>query len=208
MSFSMVEISPLAGERSSALFPAILLVLGLGLGIVDLQWALAPSSANGTTGPRRAVAEAAPLAPPSPRVLAPIVAPIGEAERGKDVDAGPSCPPLFSVRFSLGSVTPRFDQAALEALVAWLLAHPRATLVVDGHSDSLGGASLNLALSRQRADEMVNRLVAAKLPRERLTRRAFGDYEPVVGAAEDSAENRRVVLSVVGVKGCSSLESR
>ncbi len=36
------------------------------------------------------------------------------------------CPPLFSVSFEMNSDTPRFKRADLNALVAWLLDHPRA----------------------------------------------------------------------------------
>jgi outer membrane protein OmpA-like peptidoglycan-associated protein len=111
------------------------------------------------------------------------------------------------VTFALGSASPHFDEVASRTLIGWLNSHPGTYLVVDGHSDSLGSPAFNLSLSQQRAGQMVRHFVAAGLPRERITRRAFGNYIPVVGAREDSAENRRVVLSVAGMKDCPESES-
>jgi outer membrane protein OmpA-like peptidoglycan-associated protein len=112
------------------------------------------------------------------------------------------------VTFDLGSARPQYDTAALNALVAWLNSHADTNLIVDGHSDSTGSAAVNLGLSQRRANEMVKRIVAVNFPHDRITRRAFGNYTPVVGARQDSARNRRVVLSIAGLKDCPESESQ
>jgi OOP family OmpA-OmpF porin len=117
------------------------------------------------------------------------------------------CPPLFPISFDLNNIHPQFHGPALPALISWLVEHPETTLVVDGHADSLGTAAANFELSRRRADEVVRRFLVAGLARRRISRRAFGQYTPIVGESELSARNRRVGLSVQGTYDCPSLET-
>lgn len=208
------------GEQGSGLLPACLLVLGLALGALDLQWALgnhhqglvkSASGANADLAPRPT-----PTITPLPSRLEaePRTAPgqaepgVKPAEKATVTSLERDCPPLFAVTFTLSSAFPRFDQTALDGLVRWLKLHPDANLVVDGHSDSLGSSAVNLDLSQRRAQQMVKRFLAAGFPRSRITRRAFGNYIPVIGARENGAENRRVALSVTAVKDCPQLESQ
>lgn len=135
----------------------------------------------------------------------PVTAPALPVHAEKSSPA-PDCPPLFSVSFGINSATPRFNRADLDALVAWLLDHPKSRLVIDGHADSKGTSVANLALSRCRADEMAKRFVSAHLSFERITLRAFGQYVPLVGIPEQSSKNRRVVLRVTGTANCPTSE--
>jgi len=211
---------PLFGERGSPFAPAFLFVLGLGLGVLDLHCAFRGSG-------ERARVVASPNQPnfiPQPKpTITPLPVPAVAKQDGLPARSLPDlkpgtikaasrtpaqdCPTLFSVTFALGKASPHFDDVALRALIGWINSHPDTNLVVDGHSDSLGSPAFNLSLSQQRADQMVRRFVASGLRRERITRRAFGNYIPVVGTREDSAENRRVVLSVAGMKNCPESES-
>ncbi len=190
------------GERTPLAFALFLLVTGVALGLWDATlWKSAltsPAAPLVVPEPMRSTPVVpapivVPLPPPAVEPPAPAVAPTLEAQ---------DCPPLFPVMFDLGSAAPQFEETALATLVEWLVAHPDTTLVVDGHSDSVGSAAVNLALSQRRAGQMVKRFLAANLPRDRITRRAFGNYSPVVGAPEDAPQNRRVVLSVAGLKNC------
>jgi outer membrane protein OmpA-like peptidoglycan-associated protein len=149
------------------------------------------------------VASAPALAVAPPAAVAPAaVAPAPSAPAATVHD----CPPLFPISFDQNSSNPLFERPALPALVTWLLEHWETTLVVDGHADSLGTAVANLELSRRRADEVVRRFLVAGLSRKRISRRAFGQYTPIVGASELSARNRRVGLSVLGTYDCPNLE--
>ncbi len=118
-----------------------------------------------------------------------------------------TCPTLFSVAFKVGSDTPQLDSAELADFVTWLLAHPNAMLVIDGHADAVGSPGRNFALSQHRAQAVADRFEAAGIPASRITQRAFGYYAPLKGTSKESPVNRRVVLSVSGKTPCSNGEA-
>lgn len=131
---------------------------------------------------------------------------VGHADRaettvaaGRD-DGDSDCPPLFTVGFAPGRVTPRAPQLEerTSALSRWLLEHADAQLIVAGHADAAGAERNNLALSYRRAQAVASLFVRTGLPPHRVTARAFGEYQPVAGAAQASERNRRVELEVPG----------
>ena len=76
----------------------------------------------------------------------------------------------------------------------WILAHgPKGTITVEGHCDERGTREFNLALGQQRADAVVQFLVAQGLPANRLKAVSFGKEKPLVPSHNDSAwsKNRR-----------------
>ena len=200
------------GERWPAFPAGLFAVVGLMLGTLTFNWTLANArrvpegNRVGTDFDHAPV----PIRVAAPTVIEPEPKPVIVPEVAEQPALSPDrdCPPFFAIRFARGSAAPQFEQDALVELVSWMNVHPESNLVVDGHSDSLGSPAVNLGLSRQRADRVVKRFLVAGFPRDRMTRRAFGDYIPIVGAMETSAENRRVVLSITGLKGCSQLESQ
>jgi outer membrane protein OmpA-like peptidoglycan-associated protein len=157
-------------------------------------------------GGKRLQAVAVVASPPA-LAVAPPVAVVPAAVAPALAPTADDCPPLFPISFDLNSSKPQFQDPALPALITWLIGHSETTLVVDGHADSLGTAAANFELSRRRADEVVRRFLVAGLSRKRISRRAFGQYTPLVGASELSARNRRVDLSVLGTYDCHSLET-
>jgi outer membrane protein OmpA-like peptidoglycan-associated protein len=96
---------------------------------------------------------------------------------------------------------PRF-RALLELGAVALRMLPEATLVITGHTDSVGDEGTNLALSRVRAQVVVDYMVANGLPPERVVARGVGEAEPV--ATNDTPEgqqaNRRIEASVEGIR--------
>lgn len=104
-----------------------------------------------------------------------------------------------SIEFETGKATftPRavatlndvLDQAAVTSL----------SVQINGHTDSVGDPSANLALSKARA-EAVKQFLMTNAPRnfpsERVTTRGFGDTQPVAdnNTAEGRAQNRRVEI--------------
>ncbi len=70
-------------------------------------------------------------------------------------------------------------------------------MVVSGGSDSTGQAGANLRLSQQRADNVLQGLVARGIPVERFQVLAKGETEPAVPAPDGTAEarNRRVEIT-------------
>ncbi|MCB9675796.1 MAG: OmpA family protein [Alphaproteobacteria bacterium] len=64
----------------------------------------------------------------------------------------------------------------LDALAAWLRAHPEVRLLrVEGHADSIGGSAYNLELSEHRAGTVLEALVARGVERARLVAVGSGE---------------------------------
>lgn len=96
-------------------------------------------------------------------------------------------------------------RAELDALAARVLAAPAVDVVhVIGHSDRIGAARANVALSNRRAAAVRDYLVQAGVPADRITAVGRGSVEPVAecdgrGQAliDCLAPNRRVEVKVL-----------
>lgn len=113
--------------------------------------------------------------------------------------AGNGCrAPLNGLYFPTGSaqLLPR-SRPALDAAAQLLQRHPDWRLAIEGHTDNVGGAAYNLALSRRRAAAVRDALVAqARIAPSRLSATGLGLTRPVATNAtlEGRAANRRVEL--------------
>lgn len=87
---------------------------------------------------------------------------------------------------------------SVRTLAAYLQADPRATVQVEGHTDSQGDAAANRALSQRRADAVRDALVAAGVPRSQITAQGMGAERAVDdnATAAGRAANRRVEVVV------------
>lgn len=76
------------------------------------------------------------------------------------------------------------------------------TIVATGHTDSIGTDAYNQALSVRRANAVKAYLVSKGVAAERVLVEGKGEAQPVASNAtkEGRAQNRRVVVEVVGVK--------
>lgn len=81
-------------------------------------------------------------------------------------------------------------QAFAEALKRPQLANVRVR--IEGHTDSVGGRTVNLSLSQRRAQAVADFLVRQGIAAERLEVRGFGYERPLPGRRASSGENRRV----------------
>lgn len=111
---------------------------------------------------------------------------------------------LSGVTFDVGSarLAPG-GAAALEALAAWLADHPDLRVVLVGHTDAVGGLDGNIALSRQRAASVVERLVGEYgVPRRQVEAEGMGYLAPVGSnlTAEGREQNRRVEAVVIATQ--------
>lgn len=88
------------------------------------------------------------------------------------------------------------DHPVLDELVRLLKAHPDQVLVLEGHTDSVGSQSYNLALSRMRA-EAVRRYVIRDpaVAQERVRAVGYGESRPVADNDSEAGrqQNRRTV---------------
>ena len=76
------------------------------------------------------------------------------------------------------------------------------TIVATGHTDSVGADAYNQALSVRRANAVKAYLVSKGVAAERVLVEGKGEAQPVASNATKAgrAQNRRVVVEVVGVK--------
>jgi outer membrane protein OmpA-like peptidoglycan-associated protein len=83
---------------------------------------------------------------------------------------------------------------------------PNSKIVVQGYTDSQGGASFNQDLSQHRADAVRSYLVSHGIASDRITAQGFGPSNPVADNAspEGRADNRRVEIVVQPSGGASS----
>lgn len=105
-------------------------------------------------------------------------------------------------RVSFGGVNFDFDRAAIRndakpVLRDWAARLARCgnvNLTIEGHTDSVGAETYNLALSERRANAVLEYLVAQGVPAARLNVAAYGETRPVASNAtpEGRAKNRRV----------------
>jgi len=82
----------------------------------------------------------------------------------------------------------------LDAVKDVLVANPKITLEVQGHTDNVGQAAYNLKLSQQRADAVRNYLVSHGIEASRLVSKGYGMNQPLLpnNTEGNRALNRRV----------------
>jgi len=95
-----------------------------------------------------------------------------------------------------------FQKQTLPVLVSItgiLKENPTAKFNISGHTDSIGNASFNLKLSKERAATVKDYLVSNGVSADRLTSDGFGDTQPIGSNStnEGRASNRRVEVKYV-----------
>jgi outer membrane protein OmpA-like peptidoglycan-associated protein/tetratricopeptide (TPR) repeat protein len=93
------------------------------------------------------------------------------------------------------------SRGELDLLVQLLTENPTLRVRIEGHTDDVGTAQDNLALSNRRSATVVEHLVSKGIPRDRLSSQGFGASRPVTPntSEEARARNRRTELRVVGL---------
>jgi outer membrane protein OmpA-like peptidoglycan-associated protein len=103
---------------------------------------------------------------------------------------------LDPVQFSPGSsVILDESRAILEQAAEILVANPVGSVEIQGHTDTDGDEAVNLALSQQRAEAVLEFLVEAGVDPGRLSAVGYGETMPKVDPEEtaaDKAANRRI----------------
>lgn len=120
----------------------------------------------------------------------------GALEAALETDCRVTLPGVYFA-FDSDKVSPA-SAPALQAVVTVLTPHPDWRLVIEGHTDSVGGAAYNLDLSQRRAAAVRLALVEGYgIDGARLATAGFGLTQPVASneTAEGRARNRRVELA-------------
>jgi outer membrane protein OmpA-like peptidoglycan-associated protein len=87
----------------------------------------------------------------------------------------------------------------LGALITQLIdANPNEVFLIEGHTDAVGSAASNLALSDRRAESVAKALTEYfEVPPENLVVQGYGESELKIETLGDERANRRVALRIV-----------
>lgn len=93
--------------------------------------------------------------------------------------------------------------ARLDKLANFLKQYPDRKVLVEGFTDSTGGAALNMTLSKHRADAVRSALVTRGIAADRIATAGHGTAYPVASnaSAEGRAQNRRVEVVITDDTG-------
>jgi outer membrane protein OmpA-like peptidoglycan-associated protein len=106
---------------------------------------------------------------------------------------------LGDVLFDTGKSNLKGGAASnLSKLAAFLNKYEDRTVVIEGHTDSMGSEDSNLGLSQRRADSVKSYLVSAGIGSARLDARGKGEGSPVSGNDSPAGrqQNRRVEVII------------
>ncbi len=77
---------------------------------------------------------------------------------------------------------------------------PKSNISISGHTDSVGTAELNLALSEKRAENVANFIMnMGRISADRITYKGYGDTKPIATnkTEEGRTQNRRIELMII-----------
>ncbi len=99
------------------------------------------------------------------------------------------------IKFDSGKATLKPESmGVINEIVKLMKQHPEIKFSVEGHTDSDGDSQFNINLSEQRANTVMNELIAQGIDAERMVSKGFGEDVPVADndTPEGKANNRRV----------------
>ncbi|WP_299693120.1 OmpA family protein [uncultured Vibrio sp.] len=91
-------------------------------------------------------------------------------------------------------------KAALQPLVEVLKTHPQSSVIVVGHTDSVGKEDYNMMISEKRAAAVAAYIEGQGIEADRISASGEGEANPVASndTAEGRAQNRRVEATIPG----------
>jgi OOP family OmpA-OmpF porin len=148
-----------------------------------------------------------PPPPPPPVAVAPPPPPPPVAAPAAVVVKGDSVQIPGQIEFDTGKATFKVgggSDAVVDQLKKFLDENPKVTkLRIEGHTDNVGTADANLALSGQRALTVKNSAIAKGVKKERLIAVGFGQTKPLADNTTDEgrAKNRRTEFRIADIGG-------
>jgi outer membrane protein OmpA-like peptidoglycan-associated protein len=104
-----------------------------------------------------------------------------------------------AIHFASGKAdVPETYRPSLEKIADLLRMHPKASLVVEAHTDAVGRDDQNLKLSQLRAQRIVDHLVGLGVARDRLVPVGHGENQPIASNDDEEGRslNRRVEFQI------------
>jgi outer membrane protein OmpA-like peptidoglycan-associated protein len=88
--------------------------------------------------------------------------------------------------------------AILDQVAKFMKNNPSLSLVLEGHTDSVGPAQYNLSLSKRRAQSVEAYFVEKGIKKSRFETKGYGMQQPIAtnDTKEGRSQNRRVVFSI------------
>ncbi|MDP0928917.1 OmpA family protein [Paracoccus onubensis] len=121
---------------------------------------------------------------------------------------------IDAITFDTGSAAIKSDQAEQLSTLGKVIQqtiqeNPREIFLIEGHTDSVGDAAMNLALSDRRAESVALALTEYfDVPPENLVTQGYGEQFPKVSGEGDLRENRRAsVRRITDLLQTASTES-
>lgn len=156
-----------------------------------------------TQAPPAYTPEPAPVAAPAPEAyVAPIPVVVPAPAKTQQYCT------ILDIQFEIDKSGIQREESERFAVIGTFLAkYPETTVVIEGHTDNIGTPEHNLALSKARAENVVDYLVQTNhIDRSRLTAVGYGDSRPIADNAteEGKRQNRRinaVVSCVTDIEG-------
>jgi len=95
------------------------------------------------------------------------------------------------------------SRAELDRMARVFIRYPDTDIIIDGHTDSVGGESTNQELSEKRAASVADYLASDGIARNRMRTTGYGETRPIDSNETDAgrAKNRRVELSIKANEG-------
>ncbi|MFY0607906.1 MAG: PD40 domain-containing protein [Cyclobacteriaceae bacterium] len=89
----------------------------------------------------------------------------------------------------------------LARVVELMKQNPGMKVEIAAHSDDVGSAAYNAALSNRRAQSAVRFLIEQNISKDRFTAKGYGESQPIVpnDTEENKAKNRRIVLKILSI---------
>ncbi len=98
---------------------------------------------------------------------------------------------LKNIYYDVAKATLRDESVAeLDRLITIMEQNPTLVVEIGGHTDSDGSESYNQRLSQARAQSVVDYLLDASVPEDRLAAKGYGEVEPI--APNDTKENKQL----------------
>ncbi|MCV2885584.1 OmpA family protein [Aestuariibacter sp. AA17] len=107
-----------------------------------------------------------------------------------------------NITFNTGSAAIDYSfHPVLNDVAKILNKYPKTTLIVEGHTDSVGSAEFNMSLSQSRAQSIATYLMTQNVAKPRVTTIGYGEHQPISSnnTAEGRQANRRVELKIIPV---------
>ena len=106
---------------------------------------------------------------------------------------------LENLLFDTNSYNVSDSVGELDVLATFMRSKPNISIMIEGHTDYVGGHSLNDNLSLRRAESVKQYLIRRGIPAHRITTKGYGKRRPIADNTTDFGKrlNRRTEIVII-----------